>query len=282
MQHGKFSRTAHSVAIRRAAHQLFDHPKVFDDPLALAIIGSQSAEALRANPEKQRHSIARAFRAFMAVRSRYAEDQLAKAVTAGVQQYAVLGAGLDTFAYRNPHASLRVFEVDHPATQAWKRDRLAAAQIAIPPSVTFVPIDFEHHSLAEGLSSSGFRTDIPAFFSWLGVIPYIARESCMATLACISRMPAGSGVAFDFAVDPKLLNWKQRLALTALSARVAAAGEPFRLFFHPQELAAELTKLGLREIEILDSDDLNARYFTNRSDGLRLTGALGRVAAAWL
>src|SRR5580700_6536019 len=132
MQEGTFSRTAHRVAIRRAAHQLLDQPRVLDDPLALRIIGSEAAETLRSDP-KEDHAFSRAFRAFMAARSRYAEDELARAVAGGVTQYVVLGAGLDTFAYRNSHPQLRVFEVDHPATQEWKRGQLQAAAIRIPP-----------------------------------------------------------------------------------------------------------------------------------------------------
>ena len=152
MQEGKFSRTAQRVAIRRAAHQLLDRPRVFDDPLALRIIGREAAESLRSN-QKEGHAFSRAFRAFMAARSRYAEDELAHAFGQGVRQYVVLGAGLDTFAYRNPHAGLRVFEVDHPATQGWKREQLQAADIAITASLTFVPINFEQQTLADGLRS---------------------------------------------------------------------------------------------------------------------------------
>src|ERR1017187_5284252 len=126
MQEGEFSKTANRVAIRRAAHQLLDQPKVLDDPLALRIIGSEAAHDLRSNP-KEHHAFSRAFRAFMAARSRYAEDELARAVAHGITQYVVLGAGLDTFAYRNPHSGLRVFVVDHPATQAWKREHLETA-----------------------------------------------------------------------------------------------------------------------------------------------------------
>lgn len=137
MKQGRFSRTAHKVAIRRAAHQLFDQPKVLDDPLAVPIIGAEAAEKLCASPREGKPPFARAFRAFMVARSRYAEDQLAKAVEQDVAQYVVLGAGLDTFAYRNPDSTnLRVFEVDHPATQAWKLERLQAAGIAIPQSLS--------------------------------------------------------------------------------------------------------------------------------------------------
>ncbi len=281
MQEGKFSRTARRVAIRRAAHQLLDHPRVLDDPLALRIIGSEAEEALRSNP-KEDHAFSRAFRAFMAARSRYAEDELAGAVGRGVTQYVVLGAGLDTFAYRNPHPGLQVFELDHPATQAWKREQLQAAEIAIPPSLTFVPIDFERQTLAEGLLQAGFDSSVATFFSWLGVTPYLTREACIITLSFIAKMSAGSGVVFDFAVDPALLNPGQRQALDALSARVARYGEPFQLFFDPEKLQDELRGMGFHRTEFLRGKELNARYFKDRADGLLVRGGLGHLMGAWL
>jgi methyltransferase (TIGR00027 family) len=281
MQEGKFSKTARRVAIRRAAHQLLDEPRVLDDPLALRIIGSEAEEALRSNP-KEHHAFSRAFRAFMAARSRYAEDELARAVAHGVTQYLVLGAGLDTFAYRNPHAGLRVFEVDHPATQLWKREQLQSAGIAIPPSLTFVPIDFEQETLADGLQHAGFNENAAAFFSWLGVTPYLTREACMTTLSFIAQMPAGSGVVFDFAVDPVLLNAGQRQALEALSERVARYGEPFQLFFDPAKLQGELKGMGFHRTEFLQGKELNARYFKDRKDGLLVRGSIGHLMGAWL
>jgi len=281
MQEGKFSKTAHRVAIRRAAHQLLDQPKVLDDPLALRIIGTEAADDLRSNP-KEHHAFSRAFRAFMAARSRYAEDELARAVAYGVTQYVVLGAGLDTFAYRNPHPGLRVFEVDHPSTQAWKREQLQAAHIPTPPSLNFVPIDFEKQTLADGLEHSGLDIRSPAFFSWLGVTPYLTYEACMTTLSFIASMLPGSGVVFDFAVDPALLNPGQRQALHALSKRVAAAGEPFQLFFDPGKLQDELKSLGFGRTELLQGKQINARYFNNRSDGLLVRGSLGHLMSSWV
>jgi methyltransferase (TIGR00027 family) len=286
MQEGKFSKTAQRVAIRRAAHQLLDEPKVLDDPLALRIIGSEAAAALRSDP-KEDHAFARAFRAFMAARSRFAEDELARAVEHGankdgVTQYVILGAGLDTFAYRNPHPGLRVFEIDHPATQAWKREQLQEAGIPIPPSMTFVPVDFEHQTLANALAHSGLNISAPAFFSWLGVTPYLTREACMTTLSVIAKMPAGSGVVFDFAIDPALLNAGQRQALDALSKRVAAAGEPFQLFFDPAKLQDELKTLGFHRTEFLQGAQINARYFKDRADGLCVRGSLGHLMSAWV
>jgi methyltransferase (TIGR00027 family) len=281
MQEGKFSKTAHRVAVRRAAHQLLDQPRVLDDPLALRIIGSEAAEELKTNP-KEHHAFSRAFRAFMAARSRYAEDELASAVAQGVTQYVVLGAGLDTFAYRNPHPGLRVFEVDHPDTQAWKREQLQTAGIPIPSFLTFVPVDFEKQTLEAGLTHSGFNSNAPAFFSWLGVTPYLTREACMTTLSLIAKLPARSGVVFDFAIDPALLNAGQRQALDALSERVARYGEPFQLFFNPTKLQDELKTLGFHRTEFLQGKQINERYFKDRADGLLVRGGLGHLMAAWV
>jgi methyltransferase (TIGR00027 family) len=281
MQEGNFSRTAQRVAIRRAAHQLLDEPRVLDDPLALRIIGPEAAQDLRSNP-KEHHAFSRAFRAFMAARSRYAEDELTQAVSKGVAQFVILGAGLDTFAYRNPHPELHVFEVDHPATQAWKRQQLSEAGIPIPKSLTFVPVDFERQTLQAELQRFGLNFKAPAFFSWLGVVPYLTRQACMSTLSLIATMPAESGVVFDFAVDPALLNAGQREALDALSRRVAAAGEPFQLFFDPAKLRNDLTGLGFHRTELLQGAQINERYFKDRADGLLVRGGLGHLMSAWV
>ena len=139
----------------------------------------------------------------MAARSRYAEDELARAVAHGVTQYVVLGAGLDTFAYRNPHPGLRVFEVDHPATQAWKREQLQAAGIAIPPSLTFVPIDFEQANAGGAGLQCGFNQTRGGVFLLAGGDALSHARSLHDDVRFIAKMPAGSGVVFDFAIDPR-------------------------------------------------------------------------------
>jgi methyltransferase (TIGR00027 family) len=262
------SRTAQRVALRRATHQIVDDPLVFHDPLAVAIAGESES------PPSAQEIYSRSLRAFIAVRSRYAEDQLARAVERGVRQYVVLGAGLDTFAYRNPFQStgLHVFEVDHPATQAWKREQLRSAGIAVPQDLTFAAVDFERQSLADGLLQAGFDQQQPAFFSWLGVTPYLSRAAFDATMHFIASLPATSGVVFDYALERSLLNPQQQLALDALSARVARAGEPFQLFFDPAQLHSDLARWGFSSIEDLGCDQINARYFAGRADGLAVTG----------
>ncbi|MGH9558671.1 MAG: class I SAM-dependent methyltransferase [Bryobacteraceae bacterium] len=271
------SRTAFRVAMRRAAHQILDgHPKVLDDPIAVPIIGG----ADEVDPD--RGPVSKHFRAFMTVRSRSAEDQLGRAVERGTDQYVVLGAGLETFAYRNPFPNLRVFEVDHPATQAWKRKRLHAAAISIPENLTFVPVDFEKKSLDEELARAGFEMDRPSFFSWLAVVMYLTLEAATATLRFIASLPRGSGIVFDYGVARSSLNLLQRAALDALSRRVARAGEPFQLFFEPAELVSLLRGLGFTQMEDLGTEEINRRYFESRSDGLRVAGGVWRLMAAWV
>jgi methyltransferase (TIGR00027 family) len=282
LHHAQPSRTAFSVAIRRAAHQLRDHPKVFDDPLALRIIGTEAATRLEGRRFPARKLGIPARRAFLAARSRFAEDELAKAVQNGTRQYVVLGAGLDTFAYRNPFATagLRVFEVDHPATQAWKRDRLAAGGITVPPEMVFVPVDFERQILPDALRSAGFDLSEKAFFCWLGVVFYLTPAAFAETAGFIASMPQGSGVAFDYLVARTSLGLKERFMLDALSSRVALAGEPFHLFFEPDNLTRQLRQIGFRQIEDLGSVEINSRYFDHRADGLRIAGGLGRLVSA--
>jgi methyltransferase (TIGR00027 family) len=284
MQESRPSRTANRVAMRRAAHQLLDIPKVLDDPIALPILSDESRANLSKEPSFAAAMAAKYMRAFMAVRSRFAEDELARAVARGATQYVILGAGLDTFAYRNPfpESALRVFEVDFPATQAWKRHRLAAANISIPASLTFAPVDFEHHTLAEGLAEANFDPKRTTFFSWLGVIMYLTREAAMGTLKFIASTPPGGGVVFDYAVPRASLNFLQKMAFDRLTARVEAAGEPFRLLFDPADLASDLRALGFTHLDDLTNAEINARYFANRKDGLRVGGGLGRLISATL
>lgn len=270
------------VAMRRAAHQILDQPKILDDPIALPIIGPEAAAKLEAERSRHQSRAARNLRAFLVARSRFAEDELARSMGRGVSQFVILGAGLDTFAYRNRHGDsvLRIFEVDYPATQEWKRQRLAAAGIAIPPSVTYAPLDFERQTLPEGLKLAGFDASKTAFFSWLGVTMYLTEEAVTNTLGFIASTPEGGGVAFDYAVPRSSLNWVGRLALDALSHRVAAAGEPFRTFFDPAALAERLRRIGFSRVEDLDAGEMNARYFKDRADQLCVTGSVGHLISA--
>jgi len=283
MKAGRASRTAQSVAILRAEHQLFDFPHVLDDPIALWIIGPRGAASIAFRGWSAFLPGPRAMRAFMAARSRYAEDQLARSIACGKAQYVVLGAGLDTFAYRNPYAdsALRVFEVDHPDTQAWKRRRLALTTIPVPYPVTFVPVDFGRQALATELEKAGFNRDEPAFFSWLGVTPYLPNEVVLATFTRIRSLCPENAMVFDYALPRDVLPGVEAIAFDAIGAGVLHAGEPFRGFFRPEILANDLKSIGFRRVERPTNDQINALYFHNRLDGLRVRGHLGGLMCAY-
>jgi methyltransferase (TIGR00027 family) len=274
------SGTALSVALRRAAHQIYDSPIVFDDPIAVSLLGTAYAEELRRTPLRPDRASSIGLRAFLVARSRYAEDNLRKAVERGVEQYVLLGAGLDTFAYRNSYARLRVFEVDHPATQQWKRELLQRNSIAIPASVTYTPVDFERQSLPAQLRDAGFNHRVPAFFAWLGVVPYLTLEAFRGTLSFISAQPPGSGVTLDYTQPRAVLTPREQLEHDSLASRVEQAGEPFRLFFTPTEIAAECPHF--HSLEDLGAPEINARYFSGRTDQLAVRGTVGRLFRAWL
>lgn len=275
------SRTALRVALRRAAHQLYDaQPLVLDDPIAVSILGDAHSEELHRPPVRPDRPFSMSLRAFLVARSRYAEDSLARAVAQGVTQYVLLGAGLDTFAHRNPYPHVRVFEVDHPATQQWKRELLDRNGLPIPRSLTYAPVDFERQSLSEQLSAAGINSAIPTFFAWLGVVPYLTLEAFRSTIAFIASQPKGSGLALDYSQPRSALPFLEKLAHDSLAARVRLAGEPFQLFFLPAEMAAELA--AFRNIEDIGSTEINERYFAGRTDGLKVLGSAGRLLSAWL
>jgi methyltransferase (TIGR00027 family) len=280
LEEGRPSRTAESTALQRAAHQLLESPRVFDDPLALRIFGARGVAWLGHNLHRYRTASSRAMRAFLVMRSRLAEDELARAVRGGTRQYVVLGAGLDTFAYRNPHRRVRVYEVDHPSTQEWKRRRLADSGIERPGSLAFAPVDFERQSLGEGLHKAGFRTGAASFVSWLGVTIYLTRPAVMDTLHFVATHCAkGSGIVFDFALPPEALAEAERKSRAAAAARVARVGEPWITFFDPAELAAEMRAMGYRATRVIATEEANDLYFRDRADGFRLYGS-GRMMAA--
>lgn len=277
MESGRPSATAEGAAFLRVAHQLLDAPRILDDPVVLRLVGPADVDAVRAAPARFEEPFLRGLRAAIAIRSRYAEDALADAVARGVRQYVVLGAGLDSFAYRNPFPTdrLRVFEVDHPATQGAKRERLRAAGIAIPPSLAFVPIDFERDALPAAMAAGGFDATAPAFVSWLGVAAYLERAAVLATLAWVASLPAGSEIVLTYRTGAP----PESPAAAAMADHVAAVGEPWRSTFEPAELAAELRRLGFDRVEDFGPEAAFERYCRDRADGLR-PGSLARLMRA--
>src|SRR3954452_13217366 len=265
MQPGRPSRTALGAAGLRAAHQVLDGAAIFEDPLALRILGAEADDLVR-EAEAEDDPFRQRLRWFIAVRSRIADDALAAAVKRGARQLVVLGAGLDTTAYRAlPSQDLRIFEVDHPATQTWKRERLVGAGIPLPAALSFVPVDFERETLAEGLAAAGFDPAQQAVFSWLGVVPYLTEDAVFSTLGFIAGLPGGVHVVFDYVNPPDSMTEPGRRAMhETLIARVAAAGEQLRNHFDSDALHAQLEALGFRDIEDLGWREIAARFFPDR------------------
>jgi methyltransferase (TIGR00027 family) len=274
------SLTARRVAERRAAHQILDSPVVLVDPVALPIVGATTGEAQAALLAREQSRVARALRAFMAARSRVAEDEVAREAARGLSQYVLLGAGLDTFACRNPFAErLRVFEVDRQSTQQWKRERLAAADLAVAPSTVFVTVDFERDDLFASLRDAGWDSAKPTLFAWLGVTMYLDAATVLALLRSVGSLVTGTGIVFDYGVAPHLLGPLERQVYDEFARRVQAAGEPWISGFEPGALAQELHACGFTRVDDFGAAELNDRYFRDRSDGLRV-GTLARVVCA--
>ena len=242
------SRTAFAAAALRAAHQVLEDGKMFSDPLALQILGLDVETVRREQDDPSRRSL----RLFIAARTRFAEMKLAEAIEQrGVSQLVVLGAGLDTFAYRSPLArKLSMFEVDFPATQAWKRRRLQETGIDVPSNLAYAPVNLETDDLVAQLKAAGFDATQRSYFLWLGVVPYLTREAIMVTLKAIGALQGGAEVVFDYPnpIDHTGLTEEWRAARDALRARVASVGEPLLSSFDTSDLHAEVTARGLGAI----------------------------------
>ena len=286
MEEGKPSTTAIGAAMVRAAHLLWDAPpKIFEDTLSLQLSGCESEAALRAQFDRLdaqlaprvgpdfSKSLRRHFGPSIVARSRYLEDELEQAVKRGVSQYVILGAGLDSFAYRRKDLAkiVRVFEVDHPATQAWKRDRLHDLAIELPPNLSLVPVDFEKQSLINGLRQSGYQTDAPGLFSWLGVITYLTADAIFDTLRTVAALAPGTEIIFEYGVPREMCDEEGQKHFDLMMAATADDGEPWRSFFEPDKLAEKVRELGFAEVSDFGPDDMQARYFAGRTDGLRPT-----------
>lgn len=260
------SMTARGVAILRAAHQLIDGvPPILDDQPIVRMFGPEGEAHIHAEIERYQSGPARALRSHVLLRSRFAEDCLCDAVARGVRQYLLLGAGFDTFAYRQPEwaREIRIVEIDQPASQAAKRAMLAKAGIDMPSNVAFADVDFERETLADGLRRCGVPFDRPTFFSWLGVTMYLTRDAIDATLATAASFPAGSEIALTFAQPPA-----DGEGTSALADRAAEVGEPWISYFTREDIEAVLRGHGFREVEFLAREEAMRRYYAGRRDGL--------------
>jgi methyltransferase (TIGR00027 family) len=251
------SRTALLIARQRPAHQLLDHGSILNDTLAMKILHEDEKDVLQFANE---HPLASIGRLFTSARSRIAEDALSGAVERGIRQVVILGAGLDTFAFRNPHGErIRTYEVDHPATQEWKRQRLAEAQLALPPSLILVPVDFERDDLGETLVGAGFQQNSPAFFTWLGVVPYLSQEAIVSTLDYMASIQ-NSEVVFDYMEPPEAFSEEMRDLVTKRTQQLEKIGERWASRFEPAGMAAILRARGFCNIEDISFQEIRSRF----------------------
>jgi methyltransferase (TIGR00027 family) len=268
MHERESSHTARGVAMLRAAHQLLDdEPHLLRDPVVLGLLGPDTESAIRTHRDRLQTPTMRALRSHVVLRSRVAEDRLASSLARGVTQYVVLGAGLDTVAYRQPewaHA-LAITEVDHPATQAAKREALRAAGIVTPANVRYADIDFERESLTDGLRRCGVSFEQPTFFSWLGVTMYLTRPAIDAVLKTIASFPARSELVLTFARPPA----PDDVGATAFAEGAARLGEPWISYFTTGTLESLLRERGFSEVWFLSREEAEHRYYTGRRDDLR-------------
>ena len=250
--------TAMAAATHRAAHQILEHGRIFSDPLAVAILGVDRDDIVR---QARQTPSSRRMRLFISIRTRFAEDTLAGAYAQGVRQLVVLGAGLDTYAYRKDLPDgLRVFEVDHPATQAFKRERLAAAHIEMPSSLSYVPVDFERDTCGDRLSVAGFDPNARTFVTWLGVIPYLTEQAIWSTLHYICKLPGGAEVVFDYSNPPDQLAPERRAQHDQRAARVAELGEEWLSYFDTETLHEKLYSIGFSRLDDLGPYEIARRY----------------------
>ena len=265
------SPTALTAAAARAAHLLVDgEPHIFTDSLAATVLGDQADPLLEYHRLNGRHEVLAGARVMVTARSRYTEDRLAAAVARGITQYVLLGAGLDTFAWRSPLArQIRVFEADQPGTQRWKQDRLAAAGLTARGDVRFVPADLEAGTMADVLIRAGLDLGRPALISWLGVIMYLSRDNVAGTLAALGRCAPGSELVAEYLVPDDLQDESGRTYCRLVAPFAAGQGEPWRTFLRPEEMSDLLAGHGFMSLAHVPQRDTVDPACWDRTDGLR-------------
>jgi methyltransferase (TIGR00027 family) len=285
MEEGQPSFTALTSAAARAAHLVVDRePVIFADTLAAPLLGERADELLSYHTRHATHPVLAGARTQVTCRSRYTEEALARATGRGVTQYVILGAGLDSFAYRNRVGRLRVFEVDHAATQDWKRRALAAAGIDVPDSVTFVPADLAAGSPVGRLAAAGFDTAAPALVSWLGGTMYLEEDAVAVTLAEFGGLATGTEVIADYMLSEELLDEAGTGYASQVPQFSAERGEPWLSYFAPGDMTALARAAGFGDVRNVRQRDTIPAGLWERSDPLRPADLAvlfhGTVAAA--
>jgi methyltransferase (TIGR00027 family) len=270
---GKASYTMVRTAAWRAAHQILDRPCIFEDPVAVGLVAEASEQAIRNDIDMHSSPLNVLLRAAFVHRSRFTEERLAEAAARGVRQYVIVGAGLDTFPWRQPPFAkdMRIFFVDHPSTLAWSLERFRERGLPMPPNLIFVAADLEAPEVAGRLAEHGFDRQAAAFFSMLGVAQYISRDATESLLRFVGALPPGSEIVLTFSPPDNEMD-SDALAVTVWSVDATAkTGEPWLTRMGASEMTALLASLGFSEVFDLTPQLAQERYFSGRTDGLRAT-----------
>ena len=253
------------ACVIRAVHQLLDEkPPILEDPVSPMLIGDEGVREIREKPEKHKGLPARALRSHIVLRSRHAEDRLLNAVESGVTQFINVGAGYDTFSFRQPRwaLGLRIVEIDQTATQRAKLEIIQRAKIPIPKNVEFLPLDLERQELTSAIAATGMSLSIPTFVACLGVLAYLRPETVHRIFASVARLYMGSSFVFAFASD----HAEASQAAPSIATRTASLGEPWLTRFGKGELEAELTGVGFRRVSFLEPAEAAQKYYKGRGD----------------
>ena len=278
------SMMARAVAMARGMHLVLDdEPKILEDTLGQALAAMPDDEPGGINDPMWTNRDRVGIRIVPVWRGRVTEDCLQACVRQGVKQYVMLGAGLDSFAYRRPvsleHVS--VFEIDHPASQEWKRHKLEELGVKVPENVHFVPVDFETENLVEKLKQSTFDPALPTFFSWLGVIPYLTKQATQETLQALLATVSGyCEIALDFFVPVETLSGIDRALIESIMQAAEDLGEPMLAFYAPDELEATLKAVGFDTVAHMSPVDGQKQFLDNRTDNLRLLTGVHMMLAS--
>jgi methyltransferase (TIGR00027 family) len=258
------------AAMGRVLHRDGPPPRILDDWLAADLAGEEGRtilDGMRANVTPAR---LHAFQAWTASRARFVEDFVLSAVADDIDQYVILGAGIDSFAYRYPDLveRLTIFEVDHPLSQAWKRHRLQELHISVPRNVVFAAVDFERQSLQDGLHAGDFAFERPAVVSWIGVTMYLAHDAIVATLDTVAGCAPGTRIVLSIDQPPEVLDDDGRALLADVSGTAARMGEPFISLFRRDEMEQLLREHGFGSVGHFGAPDATLRYFGGTAMGI--------------
>jgi methyltransferase (TIGR00027 family) len=268
------------AAVTRGCHRLDDPPPwIIDDPFALLLVGPEWQEMADDRRQRYPEEVDRQVRAAVIVRSRYAEERLQMG---HFTQYVILGAGLDSFAWRRPDlvGPLRLFEVDHPASQAWKRQRVGDLGLPVSDEHVLTPIDFEVQSLRDGLDDVRFDWNEPALFAWLGVVPYLTQDAVDATLRTVAMCASGSEIVLEYGVPDCDLDDVGRQFRDAFLPIATLVGEPVHTRWSAKEAEQHVLRCGLRVADHPSRSDIDVQFFAGRTDGLRVWTNSRLIAAS--